>query len=301
MSLCDGAIITWKAPPAPVKLADLRLALRRSNFDEELAKDMAPRNAFSRAAKELSTERIIKRVEEIDPEVKFQFTREFLCGGAFDYAREYDVFLHKDTGRVRCVDNYMQKTAQQLVDNHKATRMPADITRLVQKIFESSGSDLIPIRQQGGCYFVPPQHASLIGNVRSLLGEVGGELREWNISSNSPQTQDAVSGSLFDYLLGLVDDFNKSCAMLSEDTATRTIERRVERVSELRGKLVAYAPLLRGLSAEVELANNAASDNLIAAVTTNATSHLGADQTSDAELAAWDESEYAGSSVAGAR
>jgi hypothetical protein len=266
MSLGDGTIITWVSPKNPIKLSDLRLALKRSNFDEELAKDMAPRNAFSRAARELSKERIIKKVEEGDPEIKFQFTREFLSGGSFDYEKEYDVFLHKETGAVTCVDTHMQQTAQQLVDNHKITRMPADITRLIQKIFESSGSDLVPIRQQGGCYFVPPNHTGLIANIRSLLHEVGGELREWDISANSPTTQATIESNMFEHMLGLVDDFNKSCEALSEDTSTKTIERRVERVAELRSKLISYAPLLRGLTAEVEMAIDQAQLNLIGAV-----------------------------------
>lgn len=266
--LADGAIISWVAPDKPVQLSDLRRALVRAGLPEELAKDMAPRNAFTRAARELSKERIIKKVEEDDDEIKFQFTREFLLDGEYDYRKEFDLYLNKDNGTVRCDDANMQRVAQQLVDNHKVTRLPADITRLIQKIFESKAGDLIPIRQQGGCYFVPSVQLHLLSNIRTLLSEnqgINGKLNEWEITAKSEQTQVTIQQNMYEYMLGLVDEYNKSCESITENTSEKVLERRLERVRELKQKLVTHAPLLQGLAAEVSNAIKSAEHGLISA------------------------------------
>lgn len=284
--LKDGAIVSWASPADPVKLSDLRLALVRAGLSEDLARDMAARNAFSRAARELSKERIIKRVEETDDEIRFQFTKEFLSGSELNYEKEFDVLLNKDSGVVRCDDNHMQQTAQQLVDNHKATRMPGDITRLVQKIFESKGGDLVPIRQQGGCYFVPPTHTEIITNAGNLLDYIGGKISVWEISANSPATQVAVQENMYSYLLGLVDEFNQSCESITSDTSTKVIERRVDRINELRAKLMAHAPLLMGLAEEVSAAISNSEISLIQAASGQASDDVSVDADTSAELVA---------------
>jgi len=264
--LADGCILSWSAPDEPIKLAELRAALTHANFSEELARDLAPRNAFSRAARELSKERIIKKVEETDDEIRFQFTREFLAGGQYDYEREFDLWLNKETGTVRCENQHMQQVAQELVSNHQATRLPADVTRLIQKIFDSAKSDLVPIRQQGGCYFVPSSatNQQIIANIRVLLCDIGGKLNEWEITARSVETQTTIQQNMFDYLLGLVDEFNKSCESITDASATKTLERRLERHAELRAKLMTHAPLLQGLAAEVSAAIDNSLTSLIA-------------------------------------
>jgi len=249
----------------------LRRALGRANFPEELAKELAPRNAFSRAAKELSKERIIRRAEETDDEIRFQFTREFLQGGQYDYTKEFDLYLNKETGQVRCENSHMEQVAQSLVDNHRATRMSSDVTRLIQKIFDTGGSDLVPVRQQGGCYFVPAGNVTILNGVRALLKDIGGSLSEWEITAKSEQTQVTIQENMYSYMLGMVDKFKASCQSISENTSSKVLERRLEEVYELRAKLTSHAPLLRGLAEEVNAAINQSELDMIGAASGNQT------------------------------
>ena len=264
-SLEAGHIISWTSPKDPIKLTDLRSALSRAGFSEALAKELAARNAFSRAAKELSQERIIRRAEEGEDELKFQFTREFLQAGQFAYEKEFDLYLNKDTGRIRCENTHMEQVAQELVDSHKATRMSADVTRLIQKIFDNGGGDLVPVRQQGGCYFVPAGHVGILGGIRVLLKDIGGTLSEWEISAKSEQTQVTIQENMYGYMLGLVDKFKSSCQSISENTSSKVLERRLEEVHDLRTKLLSHAPLLRGLAEEVNAAINESELEMIGA------------------------------------
>jgi hypothetical protein len=81
-----GVIISWKSP-AEVSFGDLKSAMASARLDVKLARDMLPRHAFSRAASEMSEARIIKKVEEDKDRLVFQFTKEFLHGGEWMYAK----------------------------------------------------------------------------------------------------------------------------------------------------------------------------------------------------------------------
>lgn len=259
--LPDGAIVSWVSPKS-LSIANLRAALTISGFDEKLAKDMAPRSAFARAAKQLDDDRIIRKVEEDDASITFQFTKEFLSQGELKYEREYQLDLNKETGKVTCENTEMESTAQKLVDHHIDNREAADITRLVQRMFEAEKGDLIPVRAQGGCYFVPPQHRELVSKTSSLLKTIGGKLNVWEISMRSAATQSAVEESTLEYMLSEVDEFNKSLDNVDQESKPAVVQRRLERVATLRAKLEGYAPLLRGLYSEI---NNAiqSSENLL--------------------------------------
>jgi hypothetical protein len=54
-----GEIITWTCPGLAVRHLDLIQALRTAGLDEGVARELAPRHAFTRACKRLSDQRII--------------------------------------------------------------------------------------------------------------------------------------------------------------------------------------------------------------------------------------------------
>jgi hypothetical protein len=71
-----GEVIAWACPGVSVKHPDLVRALEDAGLDPGVARELAPRHAFSRACKRLSDQRIIRSVSEDANNIKFQFTQE---------------------------------------------------------------------------------------------------------------------------------------------------------------------------------------------------------------------------------
>ena len=71
-----GEILTWSCSGVKIRLTDLVEALRDAGLDEGVARELAPRHAFSRACKKLSEARIIRPVAEDAHHITFQFTKE---------------------------------------------------------------------------------------------------------------------------------------------------------------------------------------------------------------------------------
>src|SRR5881275_2502367 len=83
-----GEIITWDCAGIIIKHLDLIDALRASGLEESVARELAPRHAFSRACKKLSEARIIRQVSEDEKLIRFQFTAEHREGDRFSYDLE---------------------------------------------------------------------------------------------------------------------------------------------------------------------------------------------------------------------
>src|SRR5262249_57821704 len=97
-----GEIITWTCSGVSVKYPDLIAALKEAGLDESVARELAPRHAFTRACRKLSDQRIIRQVAEDEASVRFQFTTEHHDGDRFEYELETMLTLDKKTGKVSC-------------------------------------------------------------------------------------------------------------------------------------------------------------------------------------------------------
>src|SRR4051812_14560239 len=83
-----GEVIAWACPGASVTHSDLVRALEDAGLDPGVARELAPRHAFSRACKRLSDQRIIRPVSEDTATAKFQFTQESREGDHYEYRLE---------------------------------------------------------------------------------------------------------------------------------------------------------------------------------------------------------------------
>lgn len=251
-----GAIVTWVSPDHKVKFSDLQDALENAGLKRELAKAMAPKNAFARSAKELSENRVIDRIPDDKCArqglIKFQFTAKHLQGGELEYAKECTLYLKKDDGQITCDNEELRQAAERLLAQHLEQRLPADITRLIQSIFESQGGDLVPIRKQGGCYFVPFTHTALLNSVDKFMNSIGGSLDQWAIPKSSAETNNTIARNMSDYILGLIAQWRESMAIINERSSTAVLIRRMETAKEIRMKLKAYHSLLGGFSKQLE-------------------------------------------------
>src|SRR6185437_13043558 len=131
-----GEIITWSCSKISIRHIDLIQALRDSDLDESVARELAPRHAFARACKKLSEARIIRQVSEDEKVICFQFTAEHREGDHFSYDLETMLTLDKATGKVSCDLHGLATLAQEELDRCLEARTGSDVTRIIQKLFE---------------------------------------------------------------------------------------------------------------------------------------------------------------------
>lgn len=250
-----GELISWK-PPSSVPLDDVRQALRDAGLDEALARDMAPRNAFARAAQHMKDGRIIRQVSEDKNLLVFQFTKEYLSGAGsakeMQYAKECNVILMKSSGSLTGTDPNIVQMARNELSKAMDTRKANDITRIVQQVFEKHEGELISVRDQGGVYFVPERLESVVDMVDVFLTKVGGNLRRFRIAPDGGSTDASVASSINDHFKGMLDQLRTQVSEITGDTSDTVKARRAEQFTILRGKLQIYSDLLKGFSQDIE-------------------------------------------------
>ncbi len=137
---------------------------------------------------------------EDDATLTFQFTQETRSTERIEYTLETMLTLDKQTGRVTCDLPGLATLAQEELDRAVTARTGADVTRVVQKLFERH-ADLFPVRPQGGVYFVPERHVVFVEKVQSLLGRLGGQVLRFPVPAGtswccpSPFRRSSVSRS----------------------------------------------------------------------------------------------------------
>src|SRR4029078_12248023 len=131
-----GEVISWTCPSASIKFPVLLDALRSAELDETVARALQPRHAFSRACRKLSESRIIRQVAEDENQLTFHVTAESRQGHPFEYPPETLLCLDKQTGVVRCDLPGLATLAQEQLDQAMENRSGADITRVIQKLFD---------------------------------------------------------------------------------------------------------------------------------------------------------------------
>lgn len=251
-----GEVVSWKSPKE-VAFSRLKDALKNSGLDENLARDMLPRNAFRRAIKELDDDRIIRQVNEDADKVYFQFTRESKVGDKFDYSYETMLSVAKSTGAVDCEDGSRPELvalAQNFVDEKMETRSASDVTRILQKVFTSRG-DLFHIRESGGVYFVPQEHADLVDKAERMMDEIGGYIRSFRVTADGGRTTKSVKESVREGMDKLVGDLRAAVESFSfEESSDRKLENTLERLRIAKLKVAGYGDLLDEYKAELQKA-----------------------------------------------
>ena len=238
-----GEILSWNCPRLSVRHLELIDALRAAGLDESVARELAPRHAFSRACKKLSDARIIRQVSEDASTITFQFTSEHKDGDRFEYDFETLLTLEKATGKVTCPLPGLATLAQEELDRCIAVRTGSDVTRIVQRLFERQ-ADLFPIREKGGAYFCPQRHVAFVDQIQQFLGGINGRLARFPVPAGTPEGDRSVKEAVADGLAALIQDHEQAIAGFGEDTRPDTLERAAERIKTTRFKVEAYAEYL---------------------------------------------------------
>ena len=224
-----------------------------------MARELAPRHAFSRACKKLSEARIIRPVSEDAHRITFQFTKESRASDSYEYTLETRLSLEKSTGKVSCDLPGLATLAQEELDRCIAARNGADVTRAIQRLFERE-ADLFPIRDKGGVYFVPERHAGFVDKIDRFVGRLDGSLRRFPVPAGTPHGDRSVKEAVAGGIGALIAEHNAAVETFGEDTRPDTFERAAERIRRTRFKVEAYGEYLaeeRGrLDRELSLAQD---------------------------------------------
>ena len=256
-----GEIITWKIQGVAISHADLLAGLMASDLDCDVAKELAPRNAFARACSKLNNERIIRKVAEDHSTISFQFTREALEDGKFSYHFESLLFLDKHSGNITSENLELEQLAKEEFGRCLESRSANDVTRLVQRLFERH-ADLFTIRDQGGVYFVPEVHQDFVVKVESFVRNIGGSLQRFPIPAGSPQGNRAVQEAVAHGLQAIIDEHLQAVQKFGEDTRPDTLRRAEEKVRATKLKIEGYSFYLDKKREDLEASLQQASELL---------------------------------------
>src|SRR5262245_25637904 len=256
-----GEIITWSCSGITIKHSDLIEALRDSGLDEGVARELAPRHAFARACRKLSERRIIRQVSEDAHAIQFQFTSEQRDGDRYTYALETLLTLEKATGKVSCDLPGLATLAQELLDECIASRNGADVTRAIQRLFERN-ADLFPIRDRGGCYFVPQVHTAFVDSIDRFVKRLNGSLRRFPVPAGTSHGDRSVKEAVASGIGALIAEHNAAVESFGEDTRADTFERAAERIRQTRFKIEAYSAYLAEERSRLDRDLGAAQDRL---------------------------------------
>jgi hypothetical protein len=260
-----GEVIAWTCSGVTVTHAALVAALADAGLDPAVARELAPRHAFTRACKRLSDRRIIRQVAEDATTVKFQFTSETRSSDRIEYALETMLTLDKRAGAVACELPGLATLAQEELDRCIAARSGSDVTRMIQKLFDRH-ADLFPVRPQGGCYFVPARHAPFVDQVQAMLGRLNGQILRFPVPAGTAEGDRSVRESVAAGLAALANDHRAAVAQFGTDTRGDTLQRAAERIRATQFKVQAYAEYLLGEKEALDRALAAARDELRAKV-----------------------------------
>lgn len=271
MAQTNGCIVTWKAPHR-VRFDVVRAALFSANLDTGVASDMTPKQGVTRALADMKEGRVICKYSADDHgRVSYQLTKEIISACGVQYGREAVVSLDTATGIVSGDVPEIVLQAQTLLDEHINTRNSGDITRMVQRLVDKHGGDLVPLREAGGVYYIPERHAYLVNSLRAFLSDIGGGLSTFAVAvgqSDQPTPTDvSIADSLSTYMSGLLAEWREYTSKLNADSKAFMIDRGVERMGTLRAKLNAYRDLLGATASAIESDMDKADASLMAAIT----------------------------------
>jgi hypothetical protein len=253
-----GDVVTWSTKGIRgVKYADVVQHLQDVGLDPDAAKAVLPRSAFSRAANALKKGKVISRLKQDKATMTFQFTSEKKDHDQFVYDRETALVLDKETGVVSCPEGGhgdLVKKVQELINEAITTRSGGQISKIVQRIFETQ-ADLFSLRDVGGVYFVPARHKEIEDKAARFLLAVSGKrcLRQLPVPMGTVEGNTSVKDAITDGLTKMARDHLGAIESFDVTTRDDTLEKTVTRINETAFKIEAYAEYIGSLDIQGKL------------------------------------------------
>jgi len=237
-----GEVVAWEVDSGSVPYTNVLKALNDADLGQDVATELSPKSAFSRACRDLKKERAIDKVSSDGSVITFQFTKKFLEDNKkMEYDYECMVMLDTESGTVICLESpELEVQAQELLNTAVNTRTSADITRIVQKIFKENG-DLFPIApSKGVAYFTPEEHREFTDKVDKFLRSVGGKLCRFPVPNGTHVGNESVRDAVSDGLNAMIRELNSAVEEWDLTTRGSTMEKASEKWDKIAHKIEAY-------------------------------------------------------------
>lgn len=244
-----GEVVTWDMAAQEVAYADVITALRTAGLPESAATDLRPVTAFGRAVRDLRAGRSIDRVarDSTSGAITFQFTQKALNEQGLQIAFAYEAIceLQPADGTITCPESpEIEAHARRMFGRAMAHRTTSDITRLVQRLFQTH-ADLFAINpKKGVAYFVPEAHRTFTAQVEQFLTALGGQLLRFPVPAGTPAGNHAVKTSVEDGLAALSRELDQAVDQWDEKTRPGTMEKATARWQQIEHKAEAYSEYL---------------------------------------------------------
>ncbi len=238
-----GEVICWNVGAKSHAFKDVVQALKDAELNDKAARELLPRYAFTRAMKHLKEERVIDPLNDEGDVQKFQLTQRLMKEGQWEYSPETVLELNTITGKVTCANKKVEAFAQAKLNECIEVRTSTDITKIIQKLFDNE-TDLFPIKDAGGVYFVPDAFVLFSDKVEKFVGTLGGALIRFPVPADTKQGDKNVGNAIANGLDAIVDDHRQAIADFGLNTQHGTLERAAEKIKETRVKVEAYASYL---------------------------------------------------------
>jgi hypothetical protein len=264
MNTPAGYIISWRVP-ATVGTDRLRQSLLAAGLSADLAPDLKPVQVVARSAgvlaKATSTQDVKRLARPIHHSAR-QITREETVQDDLTYTREAAIRIDEHTQQITCDDPKLAAELLAVIQLVHDTRTASDVTRIVQRIVEEAGSDLMPVRDQGGAYFVPAGH-TVMHRVATFLEGVEGDLSQFACTLGHG-SDESIANTITDYLLKQVDELQASIDELNENGIRANVKaRRMMRVAAIRDRISAYSTLIQAQGSKLVQALDKAEASLL--------------------------------------
>ena len=252
------------------KHADVVAALVSAGIDPKFARKFSNRQAFTRACRKLSDERIIDVVPNGNgnpDEIVFQFSVKHLGSGdegtEMEYKKEAFVRLNTTTGKVTCKNKSLETQAQDLLDLHLEARTTSDVTSICHQVMQEHDQVLVPVPGSVGVFLVLKEGESEFTKVQKFLSALGRTPFTLPIPKGHKSSDENVAMSVEAFLEGMVEDLLTRAENFTVNTRTGTMEQQAEELKSIRVKCEAYAHYLGKKAKEVLAAIDDANNKLV--------------------------------------
>lgn len=241
-----GQIVSWSCSNVAITYRQLIGHLTACDLDATVVHEMAPRTALMRALRTLEEDRVIDILHENPEEMVFQFTKKERSADFIKHSLETKLTFDKRSFDLTCENKELIAEVTRLFMSLREMRTTADVTRIIQKLFDKKcGHDaLLPVREQGGCYFVPAKYIEFVDKVGKLVTHVGGRIRRFTVAAGDAATDDSVKQCYVDGIEAMVRDHAARIDAMTEVTRESTMTSCLDRIKETEMMADCYSEYL---------------------------------------------------------
>lgn len=234
MSSVQGYIVGWRVKTVGTNLSVVRSALDAASLPASEAGELNAKQAWGRAIKSLKQDRLIDKVTDEKGVLSFQFTKKAMSGNRIEFDYEWVVILDTNANTISCPENpAFLPTAKQLLDEAFVHRNAADLSRIIQRLFDKH-ADLIPIiPDKGVCYFVPDEHIGFLEKIETFLLCVGGQLHRFPVPKGDARATQEVSDAIFAEMERRIGELDQAIEEMTNSTRSDTRQHAFEKYQRL--------------------------------------------------------------------